>query len=419
MQKTKGRIMRGAGIALTGAIAASVAQADVTVTEQVTVDALVTKINSTVVEHTTSDRQRKDTDGKMTGVIGWLAGSMRSGDIIRLDRNLEWHLDPDHKRYRETLFPTEAERAAYRAKMEEIAEKMKQCPAYQPQQVQQQQQSKCAPSEPKFDIQNTDETATIAGHPTRKSRLSMTYTCKDPSTGDSCDYVATSDVWLTDDAIPGFDERRAFEMAHLQKLGLDPASTRQMAQQMQAALAPYMDQLKQLSSKSSAMKGTPLRTVISMSMGGPTCAAAKQRSQGGTGGSTVGDATAQAQQAGSSQASSEAGSAANQAVGNSLNNTAAGRILGSAAGAFGSKLAGGLFSKKPESKPATQSATPASNASPGLVQLMSMSTEVQSVSTDPIPAALFELPSGYTKVVPQPGKEEEFTCPKAPDKSGG
>ena len=35
-----------------------------------------------------------------------LCGNYKTGDIIRIDRSLEWQLKPDKKSYLETPFPT-------------------------------------------------------------------------------------------------------------------------------------------------------------------------------------------------------------------------------------------------------------------------------------------------------------------------
>ena len=373
---------------LVGALlAAAAAQADVTVGEETSVDALIISLHLNSTERTTSDRQRRDSDGKMDGPLSFLAGSMRSAEIVRLDRELEWHLEPDKKRYRETAFPTAEQRALAQQKMQEMLDKLKQCPAG-PTQARQEPSSGCEKSEPKFDVARTDETAVIVGHTARKTRLRMTYTCKDVKTGDTCDFVASSDLWLTDDTLPGYSERREFAKAHLRKLGLDDVSG-QMAGQMRLALAPYMDQLKQLSARAGDLKGTPLRTVFSIGVGGAQCAAAKSAAAPPAGGANAGD--------------------------NATGSGTAGQVLGSAASALNSKLLGGLFGKKQDPKPADPpAAAPAAAAGNAPKTLISFKTEATSISTDAIPREQFEIPPGWQKIEPKAakGKDDEFQCPK-------
>jgi len=47
-----------------------------------------------------------------------------------------------------------------------------------------------------------------------------------------------------------------------------------------------------------------------------------------------------------------------------------------------------------------------------MMTLMSMQTEVKSISTDAIDPSVFDLPPGWQKIEPKQGKSEEFQCPK-------
>jgi hypothetical protein len=328
-----------AGACSTGLVAAALflgdpaARADVTLVEDTTLNAFILKMHMNVTERTTRDKQRRDSDGKMDGMLS-LLGPTRSGDIIRLDRDLEWRLEPDKKKYQETLFPTPEQRALAQQKMQEMLEKMKQCPAGPSQRPQPASDQGCEKTEPKFDIQNTGDTAVIAGHSAKKTVLSMTYSCKDVKTGDTCDFVVSSESWLSQDTVEGYDERRAFEQAHMKKLGLDEFSGA-VKGQMQMALAPYMDQLKQIAAHAGDLKGTPLRTLFSVSVGGPQCSRAKNSgSVDSAGGSTVGDAGAAAAQSATSSTTSAATSTAESRAGQAAGNGIAGQVLGGAAGAF-------------------------------------------------------------------------------------
>ena len=108
-----------AGLAAAALVAAHAARADVTVVEDTTINAAIVKMHTSATERTTRDKQRRDSDGKVDGMLSMLAGSMRTGDIIRLDRDLEWRLEPDKKKYLETPFPTAQQRALAQQKMQE------------------------------------------------------------------------------------------------------------------------------------------------------------------------------------------------------------------------------------------------------------------------------------------------------------
>ncbi len=371
--------------------------------EQSTFDLSLIKAHGTSTEYTSPDKQRRDSDLHCDGLMSLLCRNLGATEITRLDKELVWTLVPKNKEYTETHFPAPAERQAMEEKMKEALEKMKQCPARQGSDAP--DTSKCQMSPPKIDARQTDQHATIAGHATQMSELTLSESCHDASTNDTCEFRIILDSWLTQDDIPGIADRKAFLQAHMQKLGLtDPdSSTQKMLQQF---LAPYQDSLKTLKAKASDFKGYPLKTSIRILFGGEQCAKAKNAG-GAAGGGTVADASTAAGQAAASSSAGEAGSAANQAASNAAGNSVAGRIFGSAAGAFTNKLASGLFSKK--SSGATPA--PATDVPPNMVQFASITLETTAITTGPIAADQFEVPAGYKLVTPKKGEAKEFACP--------
>ena len=75
------------------------------------------------------------------------------------------------------------------------------------------------------------------------------------------------DVWLTQDKLPGTADRRAFAQAYAKKLGLEDAQGA-MSGEYAKFLAPYQAQIKQLTDKSSDLKGLPLKTWLRVMLGG-------------------------------------------------------------------------------------------------------------------------------------------------------
>jgi hypothetical protein len=262
----------------------------------------------------------------------------------------------------------------------------------------------------------TDKHATFAGHDSRLSQLSLTQSCHNPETGDTCDFLITLDSWLTQDEIAGVADRKAFREAHMKKLGLnDPNS--QIHQQLRQFLAPYRDSLKELTAKADDFKGYPLKTSFRISFGGAQCAAAKNAPTSGADSTTLADAGTAAGQAAASSTAGAAGSAAGQAAGAAAGNGIAGGILGSAASAFGSKLAGGLFAKKSAAPPpAAPAASAAADTPPNMMQFAQVSVEATSIAAGPIPAERFDIPAGWKLVTPRAKADaKEFSCPKAGD----
>jgi hypothetical protein len=174
---------------------------------------------------------------------------------------------------------------------------------------------------PKFDLVQTDQHATLAGHDARLTQLTMTQSCANPDTGDSCDFQIGMDAWLSEDSIAGLDDRRAFLKAYLHKMGLD-SSDSVIQGQMRKFLAPYEASLKQLAGKADALKGYPLKSAIRIAFGGPHCASAQgKQNDAGPGDANSGQAPPTS--------------------------------LGAVAGNLGGKLMGGLFKKKADPAPDT------------------------------------------------------------------
>lgn len=293
-----------------------------------------------------------------------------------------------------------------------MMEKLKSCP--QPAARSAPDTSKCDMSPPKFDINKTSDTATLAGHQAQRTAVTMTQSCKNRDTGNSCDFIFAIDTWLTQDDIAGSTDIRSFRSAYYKKLGLDDVSGA-VRGQMQQYLAPYADALRQVSAKAGDFKGYPLKTTMRVAIGGEHCAQAAhtQQQTGGSGGDVLGSAGNAATSAAASSTQGVAGSATDQAVRQATGNSLGGAIAGSAAGAFGSKLVGGLFAKKPAATSTPTAASSTAPAAPGApVSLVNITMETTAISSDSISADQFELPAGWKKLTPKPQKERDnFECP--------
>jgi hypothetical protein len=392
--------------ACAGALVGQPARADVTIQEQTTFELSVLKAHGTSTELTSGDKQRRDSEMHCDGIMALFCRNTATGEITRLDKDVIWTLNPKDKAYTETHFPTPAERQAAEEKMRAALEKLKQCPAQQGSNAP--DTSKCQMSPPKIEAHQTDKHLSIAGHDAHLSQLSLTESCHNPESSDTCDFVISMDSWLTQDDIPGIADRKAFVEAHLKKLGLTDSnsSTQKMLRQF---LAQYQDSLKDLSAKAAEFKGYPLKTSIRILYGGAQCAAAKNSAGSATGGGTVADAGTAAGQAAASSTAGEAGSAAEQAASNAAGNSVAGHIFGSAAGAFTNKLASGLFAKKPASTPP---AAAAADTPPNMVQFATVTLETTSITATPIATDQFEIPAGWRLITPKARSEaKEFSCP--------
>lgn len=386
----------------------STVHADVTIDQKTTLEvASMIKTHGASTTNMTADKKREDTESHCEGIMSMVCGNVHGGEIVRLDRGLTWRLEPDKKSYREEAFATPEEMAAMRARMQARLEKMRSCPVSQRQQPV--DQSKCQMSAPKIDVHKTDDRMSIAGHDTQRTQATLTQSCTDKDTGDVCDTVVAVDMWLTQDKLPGTADRRAFAQGYAKKLGLEDAQGA-MSGDYAKFLAPYQAQIKQLTDKSSDLKGLPLKTSLRVMMGGQQCSAVTKMKANG---SANGDGSS--------------------GGGNPMNDVAqAGKAIGSSV----SNLVGGLFHKKksddsqtaasasPDSTAAGAApASPGASAAPGAspdpyaqyVQLAAFTSETVGINTDAIPGDRFEIPPDWKKIVPKAAaqNDEEFTCPKS------
>ncbi len=378
-------------LAAAASLWAAAVQADVTIEQKTTLDvASIIRTHGSSTAYITADKKREDTDSHCEGVMSLVCGNVRGGEIVRLDRGLSWHLEPDKKSYREDVFATPEEMAQMRAKMQARIEQMRACPVSQKQQPI--DKSKCEMSAPKIDVHKTGDKASIAGHEAQRTLATLTETCTNKDTGDVCDTVVALDVWLTQETLPGADDRRAFAQAYAKKLGLTDEQG-MLRGEFAKFLAPYQSQIKQLTDKSSDLKGQPLKTSLRVLMGGPQC---------GT--------TAKMKPGDSSSADNSAGGSANP-----MSDVAqAGKAIGSALG--------GLFHKKKAGDEPAETAAPAPAAAANstdpyaqFVQMAAFTTETAAIRTDAIAADRFEVPPEWKKDVPKASKsgDDEFTCPKS------
>ena len=370
--------------------------ADVTIQRNTTLDvASMIRMHGASTTSIAADKKREDTESHCEGMMSLVCGNVHGGEIIRLDRDVTWHLDPDKKRYREQVFATPVEQSAMRAKMQANLEKMRSCP------VPRQQQppidkSKCEMSPPKIDVHKTGDKASIAGHDAERTIATLTESCTNKDTGDVCDTVVAIDVWLTQDQLPGSGDAQAFDAAYAKKLGLDEARGI-MRGEAAKFLAPYQSQIKQLQDKSSDLKGQPLKTSVRVLMGGPQCSTVKVKSSDSAGGGTASGSTS---------------SGSSPSVNPLPGVPQAGKAV--------ANLVGGLFHKK-QAAPAdasTAAATPSAGSTPDplaqYVQMTAFTIETVSINTEAIPGDRFDLPPNWTKEAPKPDKggSDEYTCPK-------
>jgi hypothetical protein len=385
------------------------AHADVTVGQKTSMSLGGIDIDIASVERTSADKQRSDSTVSCHGFLSLFCRDVAGARIVRLDKRLEWQLQPKKKLYSERPFPTPEQRAEAQKQVEAAMEEMKNCPMPQSpgaSAAKAPDTSQCQLSSPVLNVSRTDERTTILGHDARRTDLVLSQTCTDRQTGDVCEIDYGLETWLTQDAIPGIRQRDAFERRYLAAQGLDPDNP-QLQRTVGQFMAPYAGMLRQLRGKAADLKGYPLRTTFYMAFGGPHCSRAKQ---------------AQQQQAGGSRFSMH--SIASHALAGGLAglfHRGAAAIHGDSAG--GAAAAGAANeTAEPAADAAANSMTaqssPAGSAAPtpasgSLVRVVSLTTETTAIDTSGIPASEFRVPAGW-KLEPQKPAGGVGAAPKCP-----
>ena len=334
-------------------MASSLAQADITVEENVAIGGSglmkMANMNGHSVQMISGNRSRTDSDLQFESrMMSALARTGPTTEIVKLDEDKIYELNQKKKTYTEDSF------AARRERMQAAMAKMQESQASQQQATSGVDESECDWQEPKSELRKTGEKAMIGGYQADRVTINATQACKNRKTGEVCEFGLSLDQWLA----PGFEapeERLNYQRAYAQKLGLTTASSRDFAERAQSLFSRYKGIWTAIADKAKDVKGGyPVKAGFALGVGGAQCQSTQQQQQAGGG---------------------------------------AAESPGGIAGALGGAL-GGMFKKKEAPKPAV-SATPAVAAPPGLMTLMSLSSELISVNRAAIAPQQFEVPAGF------------------------
>ena len=361
---------------------AQIASADVTTQQRISIDGIggmkIANMSGTTTTIISGERSRTETNLQLESKIVRMFARGAAGphvDIVRLDLDRIDHLDVAKKEYTETTFEQ------MREQMQQV---MGQAGAAQPREEPKPtsiDDSQCEWSDPKAEVKRTGEKATLAGYDAERLTITASQACKDKQSGQVCEFVLLLDEWLA----PKFAasaEAQKYTRAYAQKIGLatgTATSSRDIAERAQSMFGRYKGIWTEVASKTKDMKGYPVKTTFAFAVGGPQCQSTQQSNAPAPNAS---DSTASLP---TSQPASEPTNPADVAA----------QISG--------KLSG-LFHKKSDNPaPADASAPPAvSAAAPmpdGLVPVITMSSELVSVSTSAVDPSVFEIPADFKKIV--------------------
>jgi hypothetical protein len=288
--------------------------------------------------------------------VGFLARNAvgATAEIVLLDQDRILHVNINKKEYTETTFEQ------MRAQLQKATDQMSQSQdnRQQPSAV---DQSKCVWLPAKVSVSKTGEKAQYGGFNSERTIITAAQPCQDKDSGSICEVALILDQWLSPDFQEGAEVRR-FYTAYAAKMGMDASSLQDASGRAKAMFSQYKDIWTQVAAKMQGVKGYPVRTGFTLALGGPQCK----------------DPKAQQSQSSDSDDSSNS--------------------PGGLAGAMAGKL-GGLFHKKSDDAPPAQAApvvTPVPVPA-GDVALMTVTSQLVSVSTDSVSADVFSVPPDFKK----------------------
>jgi hypothetical protein len=361
---------RSTALVLLGSIlgfAAGTAQADITIERATSVEGVgamaFANMSGSSKISISGDKSRTDSDMKMQSkIVGFLARNAvgPSAEIVLLDQDKLYHLNMNKKEYTETNFEQ------LRAQMQKMSDQMNSSEnRQQPSAV---DQSKCVWLPAKVDVNKSGEKAQFAGYDAQRVTVTATQPCQDKETGAICEVALVLDLWTSADFAES-SEARKFYTAYASKMGIDISNSQDVTEKAKALFSQYKGVWSEVAAKMQSVKGYPVKSSFTLGLGGPQCK------------------DSNSQQAQTSQSDSTPQSPSG----------IAGAVVG--------KL-GGLFQKKKDTADAPPAAPPAPTVAPvamppGDVALMTVSSQVVSVSTNGVSADVFTVPAGFKKIEPK------------------
>jgi hypothetical protein len=352
--------------------AARTAQADITIESATSVNGVgamaFANMSGTSKTSISGDNARTESDMKMQSkLVGFLARNALgpSAEIILLDQDKLYHLNMNKKEYTETTFEQ------MRAQLQKMSDQMNSSEnKQQPSAV---DQSKCVWLPAKVDVVKSGEKAQLAGYDAQRLTVTATQPCQDKETGAICEIALVLDQWTSADFAES-SEARKFYSAYASKMGIDLSNSQDVSERAKALFAQYKGVWTEVAAKMQGVKGYPVKSSFTLGLGGPQCK------------------DSNSQQAQTSQTDNSSPSSSSPSP-----SGIAGAVVG--------KL-GGLFQKKKDTAKDTADAPAPSSAPavapvtmpPGDVALMTVSSQVVSVSTSAVSADAFTVPAGFKKI---------------------
>jgi hypothetical protein len=358
-------------------LTSAAARADVTTEQHISVQGIGAmafgNMSGTTRTSISGDKSRTDSDVQMESkVVRFLARNAvgPTAQIVRLDSDKLYRLNINKKEYTEESFEE------MRTKLQQVMNGGKGAEGEERPTPSAVDESKCEWLPAKTDVARTGDKSTIAGYDAEHIVVTAEQPCKDKETGAVCEIALTLDEWLAPKFVTA-EEVERYHKAYAQKLGLGTSFSQASGDRAQAMFGQYKGAWASIVEKMKGLKGYPVKSSFSLALGGDQCKSAQNAQQ-------------QQQQA------------SNGSEGSSAPPTSPADLAKN----VGAKL-GSFFHKKSDDTPAASPADaapatpPATTGPSGTFTLMTISSELVSVSTAAVPADAFEVPAGFKKVMPR------------------
>lgn len=257
-------------------------------------------------------------------------------------------------------------------------------------------EKECEWSDSTFEANKTGEKQRFANVKAEQHIITIQQTCTVPDSDQTCVMTWRMENWMAK-RMPGDDEIQAFHRDMAEKMGMDEWAGR-FGGASQGLMGMFNEGWDEAIEEVQTLKGYPVKTVMTMEIGGDECTAASGQPI------AMDDIWGNALDAGIDSGANTAGYHAGnkvsreaaQAAGGGVGGSIAGSAVGSASGEVISGMLKHFGKKKKKAKPVVE-AEPVENANPGSVVLFRISTELTAVNDDKIPAEQFEVPNDWEK----------------------
>ena len=144
--------------------------ADVTIQEQMSLDASIMKAHTTETSYFSGEKKRHEYLFACDGFMKLLCGKQKTLDIERIDQGVTWHIDDKQHTYTQGELVSPEQWQTAMKQQQAAYEKMRSCPTLR---TAGPDTSKCEMSEPQIAVTKTGDHATLLGHDAQRTNITM------------------------------------------------------------------------------------------------------------------------------------------------------------------------------------------------------------------------------------------------------